>query len=280
MRYIFDLCPKCKDKLIERVVDDIQDCGENYCPICGSKMDTVLEGDKKEETAIYRITLNQVQEMDDKYLNVIMKMGNFNEKEFWEKINTNESISFEGDLLNTYLKLELLSDMDGRAHYTVTPCFPYDRLFIQKCPDCGEKAIYKIEEIGEDEIQKGFFCEKCNEWVWYDICDKSKIDETLYHLKVSLRGDEDKVKQEIMERVNRLANKEILEDEIIVWDLARNIDSLLCVVKTYNVAYEINPPYPHKIYPFKTEWTEEDLKMLMEANPGLTLNLEEMNARN
>lgn len=278
MSYIFNLCPKCKDKLVERIVDDISKCEEKYCPNCGNKMDIVLSGDKKEETVVYKITLNQVQDIKDKYLNVIMQMGNFDEKAALEKINGKDSISFEGDLLNTYLNLELLDETEGLVDYTVTPCFPYKRLFIQKCPDCGEKAIYRIEEIGEDEIQTGFFCEKCSEWVWYDICNKSKIDETLYHLKILLKEDEDEVKQEIMSTMNQLHDKEVLEDEIIVRDLARNIEYLLEIVKTYNIAYEINPPYPHKIYTLKKEWTEEDVKQLMAANPGLVLNLEEMNA--
>ena len=52
----------------------------------GSKMDEVFCGDKKEENAVYKITLNQAQEIKEKYLDVIMQMGNFSEEEALEKM--------------------------------------------------------------------------------------------------------------------------------------------------------------------------------------------------
>lgn len=280
MWYIFDLCPKCKDKLAERIVDDISECEEICCPNCGSKMDTVFYGDKKDETAVYKITLNQVEDIKDKYLGVVMRMGNFNEKEALERLNEKDSISFEGDLLNTFINLELLDEMWDISDYIITPPFPYIRTFIQKCPDCGEKAVYRIEKVNKNEYKRGFFCEKCGEYVWYDILDGTEIDETIYHLKISLRMAGEKVRQEIMGAVNQLHDKDIFKDEIAVRDLAKNIKYLLRIVKTYNIEYEINPPYPHKIYMPKKEWTQEDIEQLMAANPGLVLNLEEINALN
>ena len=49
-------------------------------------MDKVFFGDKKEENAVYKITLNRAQEIKEKYLDVIMQMGNFSEEEK-KKIN-------------------------------------------------------------------------------------------------------------------------------------------------------------------------------------------------
>ena len=49
------------------------------------------------------------------------------------------------------------------------------------------------------------------------------------------------------------------------------------MMKTYDINYEINPPYPHRIIEIKKEWTGEDIKLLMAANSGLTVTLEEMN---
>ena len=146
------------------------------------------------------------------------------------------------------------------------------------CPDCGKEAYYKMEEVGEDDIMDGFFCERCNEWTMYGIFPKSRYDKTLYHLRMSLKGVEGKVRKEILRMLSGQCDKEIIEDQVVVHDLARNISSLLGMMQTYNITYEIDPPYPHKIIEFKKEWTEEDIKLLMEANPGLKLDLDEMNA--
>ena len=281
MRYIFDLCPKCKDKLIQRTTKDSQEYKEIYCSNCGNRMDTVLLGNKKAGNTIYKIILNQVRDINgkrDRCLKAIMQIDNLDENEALEKINTKDSVIFEGDLLNTYLSMRHLDEIDDMVDYSVIPDFPYARAFGQKCPDCGEEAVYKIEEVSENKLQKGFFCEKCNNWVWYDICDKLQIDKTLYHVKVSLKGVGGQVRQDIMRMLNGLCVKETVEDQIVVHDLARNIESLLGLMKTYNIDYEINPPYPYKIIEFMKEWTEDDIKKLMTANPGVTVTVEDMNA--
>lgn len=298
MWYMFDLCPKCKDKLVERIVDNIARSESGYCPDCGEKMDEVFYGDKKAETAVYKITLNRVQHIKKKYLNVIMRMENLSEKEALEKLDGKDSISFEGDLLRTFLNLELIDEMWDISDYVVTPPFPYTRIFIQRC-DCGEKAVYKVEKINEEKFRAGFFCEKCGEYVWYDVCDKVERDLTPYQLKLTLKAGDEKGKQEIMRRVNEsdLYDKEVHEDEIVIRDQAKNIEVFLEIAKNYDIAYEIDPPYPHKILmfkeegagddikqlraqKFKEEWTEDDIKQLIAHNPGLTVSVEEMNALN
>lgn len=234
MRYIFDLCPKCKDKLIEQTVDDFQEYSETCCPNCGSRMDGVLSGNKKADDTIYKISLNQTRNMHgrgDKCLEIIMRIGNLDESEALEKLNTQDSVIAEGDLLNTYLNLRCLDEIDYMVDYTVTPNFPYARVFEQMCPGCGEKAVYKTEEIDEDEIKEGFFCEKYNDWIMYDIRNKSWHDKTLYHLTASLKGVEDNIKKDILKMIAALCDKEAIEDKIIVHDLTRNIESLLGMMK-------------------------------------------------
>jgi hypothetical protein len=268
MRHVFNLCPKCKDRLVEQIVDDFSKSGEIYCPNCGSEMDKVFDGDKKEENTVYKITLNRAQEIKEKYLDVIMQMGNFSEEEALEKIGERDSISFEGDLLKTYLNLELADKMWDIYDYTVTPLFPYERIYIARC-DCGERAVYKAEKINDEEFMAGFFCEKCRDYIWYDICDKIERDLTWYQLKIPLKEGMDEGQREIMGKVNQLHldDKEVLEDEIIIRDVAKNIEVFLEIANAYHIAYEINPPYFHKIPSLKKEHTEEDADQTGEENP-------------
>lgn len=52
MHYEFELCPKCKDNLIERVIDDFQEYIPGNCLNCGSRMESVMSG-KKRQAMIY-----------------------------------------------------------------------------------------------------------------------------------------------------------------------------------------------------------------------------------
>lgn len=56
----------------------------------------------------------------------------------------------------------------------------------------------------------------------------------------------------------------------------------LSALEKYNIPYETTPPYPHKIPKlnptYKDDWTEEEVRKLMEANPGLEITAEELNA--
>lgn len=172
MQYTFNLCSKCKDKLIEQDVMREEDYRAIYCPNCGKEMIPALVGEEKVENAeniTYKIVLNEVliDEMRDKCVKVIMQIGNCNEKEALEKYNTKNSVIFEGDLLHTYLSLWCLSEKCYYLHYTVIPSLPYKPLFAVLCPDCGEVATYKEEEDGAGNVREGFFCEKCNDWITY-----------------------------------------------------------------------------------------------------------------
>lgn len=281
MLYTFNLCPKCKDKLVEQDIVREEDYKVICCPNCGSEMELALSGEEKAEDTTYKIVLNNVRLLHnrrDKCLKTIMQIGNCNEKEALEKLSAKNSVIFEGDLLNTYLSLRCLDKVGHMVDYTVVPQFPYARTFVQICPQCEEEAVYKKVEVEEDKVKAGCFCEKCNEWIFYDIKDKYEFDETMYHLKISVKEIQGQDKREILRAIDELCNKETEEDQIVIHDLARNIVYLLELLETNYIEYEIEPPYPHKIRTFKKEWTDEDIARLIAANPGLKVTAEEMNA--
>ena len=172
MLYTFNLCQKCKDKLVKQDVARKEDYKTMYCPNCRREMTPALVGEEKlddAENVTYKIVLNEViiDEMRDKCVKVIMQIGNFSEQEALEKYNTENSVIFEGDLLNTYFSLLRLREECYYLHCTVIPPLPYKILSVVLCPDCGEVATYKKEEAGEGKVREGWFCEKCNEWIAY-----------------------------------------------------------------------------------------------------------------
>ena len=80
--------------------------------------------------------------------------------------------------------------------------------------------------------------------------------------------------------VDELVDKRLFSNSIIIFDNACNIHKILEELKKLSIDYNIEPPYPYKVVTHRQEWTEEELKMLMEMNPGLILDLEEMNDLN
>ena len=51
-------------------------------------------------------------------------------------------------------------------------------------------------------------------------------------------------------------------------------------MEDYNIPYKVNPPFPHKIPEMKpvlkNEWTEEEIRKLIEDNPGLKITADEL----
>lgn len=281
MRYVFYLCPGCQNKLIEQDVIREEDHKVIYCPNCGRELETVFSGREKVGDTTYKIILNAVHivhNRKDKCLKTIMQVGNLSQREALEKLNTKDDVLFEGDLLHTYLSLRQLDKIDYMIDYTVIPEFPYARTFTQICPECEEETVYKEEEVNEDEVQTGFFCENCNDWIWYDVHYKYELDKTVYRLKVSLKGVGDREKKEILRMAQASCDKEITEDQIVVNDLAKNINDILGLLKAYDTAYEIQPLYPYRIKTFKKKLTDKDIAKLIAANPGLKVTAEQMNA--
>lgn len=285
MLYGYDICPKCKDKLIKRIQKDgnyFERYGEE-CIKCGNRLRLALTGEKEIDDTIYKITLNSQVILDkDRCIQAIMQVCGCEERTARDILKRENGLLFEGDVLHTYLSMQLL-DMTGTA-YNVYPKFPFIRQAYVVCPNCGSETSYKIEETDVREndtdcyMQSGFFCEKCNQWVAMTYRRKIDVDETKYKLEFCLENTHNEKEAAIKKMVDELPDKRIISNKIIVCDNACNIHQILQALKTLCIDYDINPPYPHRIAAHKKEWTEEDLKILMEMNPGLTVTVEEMNA--
>lgn len=246
--YTLSLCPKCKDRLMEQITNGVreEDYKIMYCPNCGSEMELALSGREKAEERTYKIILKKVHIIHgrkDKCLKTIMQIGSFDEKEALEKLDTEGSVIFEGDLLHTYLSLRKLDEIDYMVDYNVKPNLPYMRDIHKVCPDCDEEAVYRLIELDEDKVEDGFFCEKCNRWVWRFLTYRYQLDMTTYHLRASLKGIEDEVKQRIIDELDI----KIIDDQIVEEGLAEDLHRVLEVLKTYDIEYETEPPYPHRV---------------------------------
>lgn len=262
----------------------------NFCPKCRKKMAIACYGEQEIDDTVYKIILNDASVSDymnkrNNFLSVLMKMGNVSFEDALKRYTTKDSVIFEGNISAAYVNMHALDGFTPSIHYTVAPSFPFERLlepFICLCPICGSEVIHKTEEADKPAgcVKDGMFCEKCNDWVMYAVLDKSQLDETIYHLDVCLNGVNSPKRMAVLGIVDELQDKEIVESHIIVRDLARNMESLLGIIKTYGIDYEINPPYPHEIIASKKGWTEDDIKQLKAGNPGLEVSVEEMNSLN
>lgn len=288
MTSFYEMCPHCMNQLYERKqpIEDIDSV--NICPQCGNKMVIACFGEEGVDDTVYKIILNDasVSDYEDRqkrFLSVLMKLGDINIEEALERYGTKGCIIFEGNVSNTYVNMHMLDEFTPSIHYTVVPPFPFERLmepFISLCPVCGSDMVYKTEDIdgSPDYVWDGYYCENCNEWVMKGMVSKLQIDETPYHLTASLEGIGSKVREKILGWLDELQDREVTGNKIVVNDLARNIDVFLRTLKTYNIEYKIEPPYPYKIMTFKREWADEDIAQLIAVNPGLKVTAEEMNA--
>ena len=287
MTFLYEMCPHCMNRLHQRKqpMEDMDSV--NLCPQCGNKMVMACFGEEEVDDTVYKIILNDAAVSDyedrkNRFLSVLMKLGNISPDEALERYGTKDCAIFEGNVSNTYVNMHLLDEFTPGIHYTVVPTFPFERLigpFTSLCPVCGSNMVCKKEDIDNspDYVWDGYYCENCNEWFMKGMVNKLQLDETLYHLTASLKGIESKVREDILRRLDETQDKEVTENKIVVNDLAGNIDDLLRALKTYNIDYEVEPSYPYKIAEFKKEWTEEDIEQLIAVNPGLKLTAEEMN---
>ena len=187
MIYVYEICPSCMDKLIERKQHLEDRDSRNYCSKCGHKLEWALLGDKLNDT-IYKIILNDTARLTDhmnrknRFLKVLMKMGNLTYEEALEKCKTKDSVIFEGDAKDIYLNLHIIDGFRLDIHYTIVPEFKFARIadpFTNICPTCGSDTIYKTVdvEVPPNYVNYGFFCEKCNEWV--EVTERPKDEDLL-----------------------------------------------------------------------------------------------------
>ncbi len=287
MHYIFELCPKCMNELIERDIEDFQEFIPGICPNCGNRMEAALWGNTKTENTVYKIILNKVQNIDksrEKCQKIIMKIGGLDADAAREKMNTQGSIIFEGDLLHTYLNLNMIDQMGTAIDYSVMPSFPYDRALSIVCLECGEEAEYKVDYKGKKPVKSGYFCNNCRQWIMYDVYSEQDMDETIYYIEATIEDVDGEVRQEIIHHVEELWDKKIENNKIWAQDHAKKIQNVLNIMENYNIPYKVNPPFPYKIPEMKpvhkNEWTEEEIRKLIEDNPGLKITADELNALN
>lgn len=187
--YIYEMCPRCMNQLIERKqsVEDMESV--NFCPECGRKLAIACFGKQKIDNTIYKIILNDASVSDHEnrkniFLSALMKMGGINFRKAIEKYTMKDSVIFEGDISSTYVNMGVLDDYTPSIHYTVVPQFPMERLiepFCSICPTCGSDTVHKTAEIENlpDCVEEGIFCEKCNEWVMHAVVSKADDVEML-----------------------------------------------------------------------------------------------------
>lgn len=294
MYYVLDICPKCMDKLYERKLvedeEDISEVAEACCPHCGHRLIMACCGERKHDDTKYKIFLTnflpniyeQKKQWKDQCVNIVMKLGHCNRDAAIEKLGIDNSILSEGNLFETYLNIRELNKAGSCISYRIEPKFPYLMpLWFYFCPTCEGIPVEKTEELGDNLVRTGIFCEKCKKWVQECITSKEKADGTLYHLKASLKGIKSTARQKLLDILedDLYHDKEVTEDEFKVNDLAANIRRLLEILKACNADFEIDPSYPYEIvFQEKAEWTEEDIELLKELNPDLEVTVEEMNA--
>lgn len=186
MTFIYEMCPHCMSQLNERK-QPLEDCDSvNLCPQCGKKMVLACYGEQKIDNTIYKIILNNASISDymdkkNRFLSMLMKLGDINLEEALKKYKTKDCVIFEGNISSTYVSMGLLDDFTPSITYTVVPEFPFERLldpFISICPICGSDTIHKTEdvEVPPNYVKDGIFCEKCNTWVMSTTMPKSDND--------------------------------------------------------------------------------------------------------
>lgn len=178
MYYVYDICPKCMDKLIER--KHLKNNELNFkihggtCENCGGFLRLILTGEKKLDDIKYKISFECGDSPSKKEVEAIMKIYNCSMAVALEKLNDDNKVLFEGDLLHTYLNMKLLND--NQIVYNVEPKFPFERRIYFDCLDCGSETIDKIVEADDSKeyMKKGAFCENCGKWVTHCYVSKKK----------------------------------------------------------------------------------------------------------
>lgn len=280
--YGYDICPKCKNKLIKRIQENVE-CFVRYgekCEICGERLRLAFTGEKEIDDTIYIIKSKNALD-EDIFKRIAMQVYACEEKEMIKILENKNSILLEGDALHTYLNMELLDNLG--ITYDVEPKFLFARQVYVFCPDCGGETTYKIEETdtkGNETdcyVKVGFFCKNCNKWVAMTSRRKIDIDETKYKLEICLENLDSESTLCISKMVDVLLDTSFSQNKVIIYDKACNIHKILEELKKLSIDYNIEPQYPYKIAVHRQKWTEEDLKILMGMNAGLKINLEQMN---
>lgn len=241
--------------------------GKN-CLKCGSKLVLAYVSDKKADDTVYKIILEGItkhEQNENQCIETIMKIGGFDRNEALEKIDTENSIIFEGNLSDTYINMSLLDDI-GIVRYTVSPSIPYSRVICYDiCPECGCETIEKMEEIDglKNYVKQGMFCEHCNDWVIFCSVNKMNMDDTIYTLVFSVDKINGKENEELLTIIENLHDKDVVDDKIVICDKANTIYNILQRIEAIHINYEVDPPFPYEICEFR-EMDEDFLNEILE----------------
>ena len=165
MPYFYDICPWCMDELTERDQHAEGGYSDKFCPKCGGKLEKALYATQKIDDTRYKIILERAYITEygnrrNRFIEILMKLGNISYDEALEKYTSKDSVIFEGDIREAYINMDLIDGFADQIDYRVVPEFPLVRFdpFLIICPTCGDDLIYK-------ERERGYFCEKCNKWI-------------------------------------------------------------------------------------------------------------------
>lgn len=261
MYYGYDICPKCKDRLIVRNeckehINDFSKCSGDICDRCGNKLVLACAGDKEEDDTIYKIVLEDILNNNEKSkcIGTIMKMLNCDSNLVKEAIYGQNDFCITGNFLNTYLYMEILDD--AGILYNVIPEFPFQRFIYPQvclCPDCGKETSEKIESADGTEgyLKEGIYCEHCKDWVMYRMVDKREVDRTVYQLEIFWEGIDKETREKIETNINNLTEKERDKDRLVVYGMAMAIFEVLQKLEKQSIGYKVSPPFPYEISEFR-----------------------------
>ena len=257
MEYAYVICPKCWDKLIEVKKEELSTYEQKRCSNCGTRFGLALLGDNKIDNSVYKVIIKKKWGMDKKRADIMSKdlnRAHFKAKAIMESINngTQGTIIYEGDVLRIYLLECVFIGFEPWIELEIVPRFPY-KIFHPEyflCPECGAEVISRQEPYDciRGWFLDGLFCENCNKWT---LGPAAIRDDTNYRLvfpykKLKSMADNG-IKRGIMNRLEKVPDKKIQGEQMIVHTNSERIIEIVQCLRTADFAYDIEPPFPHKI---------------------------------
>ena len=94
----------------------------------------------------------------------------------------------------------------------------------------------------------GLFCENCNEWTMGPTAIRDSITYKLVFMYKKLESMENNsIKKEIMNRLDKVVEKKIQGDRMIINTNSEGIIEIASYLGDAGYTYDIDPSFPHKI---------------------------------
>ena len=156
----------------------------------------------------------------------------------------------------------------------------FDKLFhkpikdYSTCPTCGGKTTHKQEDGKYNQITDGIFCEKCQKWVIVTSYSKLSLDKTRYKLTFSLHDASKRARHQILTMCYgcNLTQRQLAKENISITNNAEFIEGIIQRLKGFDVAYEVNPPFPYEVEGWDGVMDRDFLEELAKYNPGLDID--------